>query len=280
MPIKKFNRTRPTAVAKKTFSVSQFADNQAGNKILIYGRTGMGKSTLASMAPNCVFIQPDNGLADLVNPLTGEAPDVVQGIDTFSDLRVALQTPELFNDYDTINVDTATYVQGMAEAHVIETIKPSSGRATGIESYGYGKGYKHVYDQMKLFQDDLDNLSRLGKNIVLLSQLAHVDKTDTTYGSYYFAQPELYDKKNAPICGLFVSWANFVFKLDYEQVEIEDKIGMTTGTRALFTQPEFSFEAKSRGRLLKDLPLVTFKEETDDSIWSLLFPKEEATDDG
>ena len=274
--MRKFNKPRPTGtMVPPVFSITQFSKSENGQKIIIYANTGMGKSTLASMAPGVVFIQPDEGLADLVNPLTGEQPDIVQGIETFEHLRMALQNHDLFADKKTIVIDTITFVERMAEAHVIAHVKHEKGKkVTGIEDYGWAKGYKHVYDQMKLLQGDLDALVRVNKNIILLAQLAQVDNTDTQFGQYMYAQPELYDKKNSKVVGLFVSWANFVFKLDYEQVEIDDKIGVTSGTRALFTQPEFPFQAKSRGQLLKEYPVVTFNVENDDSIWRLLFEEE------
>ncbi|KKN79121.1 hypothetical protein LCGC14_0343090 [marine sediment metagenome] len=274
-PVKKFKpKPRPGARTPPIFSITQFSKENNGEKIGVYAPTGMGKSTLASMLPDCVFIQPDEGLSDLVNPLTGEQPDIISGIETFEHLRLALQDVPLFENKKNIIIDTITFVQSMAESHVIANVKHEHGKKIeSIEDYGFGKGYKHVYDAMNLLKGDLDVLVRQNKNVVLLAQLVNITKIDTTFGSYLYAQPELYDKQSAPVVGLFNAWANFVFKLDYEQVKIEGKIGVTSGTRALFTQPEFSYQAKSRGRLLKGYPVVAFAEESDDSIWRLLFPE-------
>jgi len=110
--------------------------------------------------------------------------------------------------------------------------------------------------------------------------MEQVSKTDSQYGDYWFAQPELYDKRNSKVCPLFVAWASYVFKIDWEAVEIEDKVGTATNTRAVFVKPEYSFEAKSRGHVFKDTPIVSFDNEADNTVWRMLFDGYNPNEDG
>lgn len=256
----------------KTFSISKAQNDEAGKKILIYGRTGMGKSSLAALAPSPVFIDPDGSLFDLEHPNGGEF-SIIPQIESFLDLRDALHSYDLFDGYETVALDTITKVQnGWCTDHVVEHIKKEKGgKAKSITDYGWAKGYEHIYNQLQLLEADLDNLVRRGKNAILLAQWAQTVKTDSTHGEYWFDHADLYDKKNSRVLGLFTTWANYVFKIDWASVEIEGKVGVASDQRAIFTKPEFSYDAKARGSKFKDYPAVTFDEPNDDSLWRIMF---------
>lgn len=266
----------PTPKAKhkaKTFSVANMEKSDAGKKIILYGKTGMGKSTLASMAPGAVFFCPDKGLDDLDHP-KGEQFNLVPGIESWQDMRDAVQQAEgLVDAGGTAVVDTITYLQGMCCDYVVDNIKKEKGgKAKSITDFGWGKGYEHVYNQMRLLQADLDKLLLSGRNVVILSQLSQTVKIHPTYGDYWFSHPDLYEKSNAPVVALWVAWASYVFKIDWATVEIDDgKIGAASNERVVYTKPEFSFEAKTRGSVLDDYPAVTFDEKADDSLWRIMF---------
>ena len=276
----KFEKPAGPAGAKvkhkpKSFCVASMDNesNNEGKKILIYGKTGMGKSSLAAMAPGAVFFCPDKGLSDLDHP-TGGKFDLVPGIDTFMDMRDALHQAESFIDVGgTAVVDTITYIQGLIADYAVGNIKKEKGgKAKSITDFGWGKGYEHVYNQMRLLQADLDALLATGRNVIVLSQLAQTVKIHPTYGDYWFSHPDLYDKGNAPCIALWVAWASYVFKIDWGSVEIDDgKIGVASEERTVFTKPEFSFEAKSRGSVFEEYPAVTFNAKNDDSLWRILF---------
>lgn len=260
--------------SSKKFCVSKISKSNAGKKILIYGKTGLGKSTIAAMAPKPVFIGPDKGLEDLDHPLgEGHMFDEVPGIETFADVRDAIKQADNFiEEGGTAVLDTLTYIQGMCADWVVGNVKKEKGgKAKSITDFGWAKGYEHVYNQLRLLQVDLDALLATGRNVIVLSQLAQTKKTDPTYGEYWFAHPDLYDKGNAPVVAQWVAWASYVWKIDWAKVEIDEGIGTSSEQRAIYTKPEYSFEAKSRGSKFKEYPAVTFDEESDDSVWRILF---------
>ena len=80
----------------KDYTPQAWKDDGEGERILIYAESGMGKTTLAALAPKPVFIGIDDGGRKIKDPRTGEDLMKVPNIDTYSDLRNALQTPSIF----------------------------------------------------------------------------------------------------------------------------------------------------------------------------------------
>ena len=84
-------RPKPTAnTSAKTFRIEKWDGTKSGEKIIIYGDHGRGKTTLASMAPKPVFIGLDDGGRKLHHPITGEQLNYIPDVETFEDVRGAL----------------------------------------------------------------------------------------------------------------------------------------------------------------------------------------------
>jgi hypothetical protein len=261
------------SVAKpiKQFSVAPWTGSGQGEKVIIYAPSGMGKTTLAAMAPDPVFIGVDDGGRKIRNPKTGEPVLHVPGIETFDDIRAALQS-DVFDDHQTINIDTLTASQEWGLQYTYRTVKgPQNTTAKNIEDYGYSKGYRHLQDTMHLLQADLDKWVRRGKNVLLLCQSATM-KERTEGADYLKDGPDLSHNSMGSVRNDFIAWADHVFRINWESATVtkDRKIAPVRG-RLIQTHPDASFHAKSRGSALADAPLVTFSDPTDDSIWQLLF---------
>lgn len=274
-PIKNKKIVKP----KKTFNVGDWNASNEGEKVIIYGRSGIGKTTLAASVINPVFISIDDGLVSLVkkggkspvHQITGKPIPVIKEIKTFQDVRDALQTMELFDNYDSIVVDNITKLEQLAEQHILETIPHEKGYSVKrIEDYGYGKGYRHIRDTMLLVLPDFDRLVRAGKNIILLAQNSACARTNPGGEDFLEDGPRLYHSKTKEENSVrlpFVEWASHVFKVDYYGFKVTDKKIAGTTDRAIFVQPEVYFIAKSR--TISD-EIVAFESPQDDSIWQLL----------
>ncbi len=155
----------------KQFVVKSWTGDGQGEKILIYGPNGMGKTTLASMAPHPIFIGIDDGGRKTLNPKTGQPINAIDGVESFRDLRDALHTANLIPDKATLVLDTITKIEVLAAQHMFAHIRTDSGKvAENLEDYGYGKGYVYLIDPMRLLLSDLDALIRRGVNVILLAQ--------------------------------------------------------------------------------------------------------------
>lgn len=267
----------------KQFVVKPWTGHSEGEKILLYGPNGKGKTTLASMAPNPVFIGLDDGGRKIRNPKTGKPVLAIEGIETFEDMRDALHTANLFPDRGTVVIDTITKAETLAAQHLFATQKTDSGKiAENLEDYGYGKGFNYLIDPIRLLLADLDVLVRRGINVLLLAQQSQGNVANLAGLDYVQDGPNLESRPKASnnvrseVCG----WVDNIFRLGYPDVQVErtNKLankGKAHGTteRQIFTEPEVYFVAKNRSN--GKLPaVVTFATRDDDSIWKFLFDGE------
>jgi hypothetical protein len=257
--------------SSKRFSVAPWSRSNEGKKIIGYAPSGLGKTTLAAMAPNPVFLGTDDGGGLTCNPQTGEPVQYVPEVTGFGDVKAVLQS-DLFDPYDSIVLDTGTNVQHWALPYMFTTIKHEKGHTVdSIEKYGYGKGYRHFFDLMHGLLVDFDRLIRRGKNVIILCQSAPVSITNTSGENYLKDGPDLYHSDKCSVRNDWIAWADYVFRITWENAVVDERKIAPVSGRMINTRPDASFEAKARGTLFKDYPAVTFSEPADDSLWRILF---------
>jgi hypothetical protein len=266
----------PAKPAKK-FTKGTSGGNH-GKKFLLYAGSGMGKSTLAALAPSPIFIPLDDGTANLRDPYTGDKIMQVNDVITFGDTRAVIQQHDLFADHETVIVDTVTKLEDMSHQYMFETIPhEKGGTVKSIEGYGFGKGYRHLYDTMKLFLQDVDALIRTGVNVILIAQCTSRMIPNAAGEDYLCYCPRLYQgSKGTPsVEELYREWADHVLFIDYTSTVVKDKKASGDTTRAIFTQGELHFRAKSRVLTSGESvpPVVTFDAIDDDSIFQYIFPE-------
>lgn len=231
-------------------------------RVVLYGPGGIGKSSLARLAPNPVFLDIEGGTRRLDVPR-------VEGIESFADLRACLQSKAL-DGYGTVILDSATKAEEWAVAHTLAHVpheKPGV-KITGVESYGFGKGYQHVFDTFLLLLADLDKQVRAGRNVILISHDCVTDAPNPSGEDWIRFEPHLQNPKSgkASIRNRVVQWADHVLFLGYDVVA-EDGKGRGAGTRTLFPVERPDHVAKSRV-LSEPMP---FTNADDGAVWGLIF---------
>ena len=264
-PLRKSSPPPATAAQPAAASTDRFAilsGRVAGpQRIVLYGTGGIGKSTLAGLAPNPVFLDIEGGTHALDVPR-------VEGIESFSDLRACLQSTA-FDAYKTIILDSATRGQEWSEAHTLATVPHEKGnRVTSVEGYGFGKGYQHVYDTFLLLLADMDSQVRRGRNVILICHDCTADVPNPVGDDYIRFEPHLQAPKSgkASIRNRVVQWADHVLFVGYDVVGKDGK-GRGTGTRTIWTFELPDHIAKSR-TVREALP---FESIDDSTIWQLIF---------
>lgn len=246
-------------------------------KCVIYGSEGIGKSTLASQMPGAVFFDIEGGTAQLNVRRTRPA---TRRFETFEEILEDMA--ELIANKAKIGVQTVVFdTVDALEMIVIKNVCKKY-KKDGIESFGYGKGYTYVAEDMKRFLEACDAFIWAGINVTLL---AHAKITK-------FEQPDemgAYDrwslkltKNTAP---LVKEWADVLLFCNYKTTVISVGEGMTKskkatgGQRTIYTAHHSCWDAKNRFNLKEELPLefASIKELYDGEKASISFgmPPEE-----
>jgi hypothetical protein len=220
----------------------------AGSRICLYGTGGIGKTSLAlKLEGRTAFFDCDGSLPQLEKSNPGLTKDVASvSFSTWQDIRAALR----YDGWDSIQnivIDTATELQKLCTAHVLKTIpKEKGGTASSILDYGYGKGYRHLFDQFLLLLADLDAHYRAGRSVVLICHEVSAKVPNPGGEEYIRWEPDLFQTANESIRAKVKNWADFVLFLSYD-IAVKDGRASGAGTRTLYTDEQPYFMAKSRG---------------------------------
>lgn len=272
--------SRPTA-AKKNFTPIRWDSAGVGEKIIINGRSGRGKTSLAAMLPNAAFMGIDAGGKNIRHPETGEKLMMIPGVEDFDDVRSAIRAM-CDTDYKFIVVDTINVVEKLGTPWTLQHVPMEKGAvAQNLESYGFGKGYRHLFDTMNLPLLDFDRLIEAGKHVVLLSQPADNKIANASGDDYLCHGLGLMHSPRFSVANLYTEWADHIFKVDYQDIRVkkENKLGKGKATgsqqRVIYTDGAVHYVAKSRqlpnGEFMP--PVVSFENRTDDSVWRFMFPE-------
>lgn len=261
----------------KKFSVSTWEGNKKGKRIIVYADSGMGKTTLCAMLPNPKFADFRGGSDAILHPVTGERLCYIPGVKTFDDVRAVCCQSELLVPGDSLVVDTGTAFEDEALTWTLGNIPHETGtrKINRIEDYGWGKGYRHLYDTMRLPLADFDCLINRGVNVVISCQMQQIEISHAGGENFWCDVPKLqvaHGKNNnvPPVWGLYIEWADEVYKIRYEQLAVKDGKAAGTNDRVIAVQGEPHFKAKSR-TIPYQYPVVSFSHPGDDSIWQFLF---------
>jgi hypothetical protein len=234
----------------------------APQRIVLYGPGGIGKTTLASVAPESVNIDVESGSKHI---------DLrrIEGIDDFPTLRALLQSNAL-DGYKTIVLDSGTKAEELAIAHTLKTVPHEKGHAVdNLEGYGFGKGMTHVYDTFLLLLSDLDLNIRRGRNVILICHDCVENVPNPAGEDWIRYEPHLQRPKSgkASIRNRVVQWADHVLYVGYDVAVSKDGKGRGGGTRTIYPVERPTHIAKSR-TLTEPMPLGGVD---DASIWTAIF---------
>lgn len=272
------DKSKTSHVTKK-FAVQPWSGDGEGERIVVYSSSGMGKTTLASLAPDPVFVGVDPGGRKIRR---GGRPLQHLPVGSFLDLRDALSQPGLFKKGQTLVLDTMTRVESeWTIPHILDTVtNDKGGRVKYIERYGFGKGWQFVLDHTRILLSDLDRVAALGTNILLLCQESSAKIANAEGTDFLQNGPKLVHTGQAS-CRLEVSeWADHVFRVGYYETDVsagtDDRVGKITSddtTRVIYTREARHFTAKSRPIVGRDpMPeIVAFNDVDDDSLWRWMF---------
>lgn len=268
------------AKSNKTFAVVANKIKGVGRKIVFYGASGSGKTTVSTLAPKPVFIDLEGSTVGLNVQLLGADENGTNLITDFEDLReAARQALTLVPEGGTLVIDTVSKVDEFVVAHIIK-----SHQKTKIRELGYDR-FPSAVEAFRLFLSDLDPFIRSGRNVVLNAHTAIISYKNATGDDYRQEGPKLAHSANDSCRDQLNAWADFIFNIKYEDMNVTDtqavgergkerKVGKIVGgssNRVIYTTGTASLIAKSRpisGRHLP--PIVSFSGPSDDSLWQMI----------
>lgn len=236
----------PVSTSPKRVTFGKIA-TAAGHRILLYGPGGIGKTSLATLAPGPVaFFDFDESLPRLQSQLE-KIPAVVPA-DSWLSLRLALQS-DGWDEIKTIVIDSITRAEELCIAHTLATIPHEKGhKVSKIEDYGYGKGYQFAFETFLALFGDLDRHCRAGRHVILIAHDCTTNVPNPAGEDWLRYEPRLQSPTSgkASIRLRTREWADHVLFLGYDVAVDKEGKGKGSGTRTLWPTELPHCMAKSR----------------------------------
>lgn len=219
---------------------------KTAQKVVVYGPEGIGKSTFASKFPKPIFIDTEGSTKKLN----------VSRFDRPSSWQMLLDEVEYVGrnykslDIKTLVIDTADWAEKLCVNHICAKVKK-----TGIEDFGYGKGYVYLAEEFGRLLNRLEDIVELGINVVITAhaQMRKFEQPDEM-GSYDRWELKL-EKKTAP---LLKEWADTLLFANYKTLvtRVDDNKYKAQGgqNRVMYTTHNACYDAKNRDGLPDELP--------------------------
>lgn len=213
-------------------------------KVVVYGPEGIGKSTFASCFPDPLFIDTEGSTKEMdIKRLP--APTSWSMIK--EEVQYILANPCICK---TLVVDTADWAESLCSESICDGSKK-----TGIEDFGYGKGYIYLAEEFGRLLNLLNDVVEKGINIVFTAHatMRKFEQPDEM-GAYDRWEMKL-QKKTAP---LLKEWADIVLFANYKTYVVAtdnkgDKHKAQGGKRVMYTTHHSCWDAKNRYGLPSEL---------------------------
>ena len=217
-------------------------------RIMIYGSEGVGKSTFASLAPNPVFVQTEDGLSEIDTskfPLARTFDDVVMQLQAVRDEQ---------HEYGTLVIDSVDWRERLVWDRVcadygVKSIEKADG--------GYGKGYVHALTYWRQIVSILNDIrSKRGMAVILIAHASVERFEDPEHAAYDRYTPRIHKKA----CSLICEWVDAVLFAS-RRLRVDSTtgkaapVGADGGERILRTNGSPACIAKNRFGLPTELPL-------------------------
>lgn len=204
-------------------------------KVVLYGPEGIGKTTLASQFPDPLFIDTEGGTAHL-DVRRVQKPDTWKGL--LAIVEEVAKTPGVCK---SLVIDTADWAEQICTEYVC--VKNNK---DGIESFGYGKGYKYLSEEFMRLLIACDKVIDSGKNIIIT---AHAQTKKFELPDEMGAYDQWTMKLSKHVYPLVKEWADMVLFLNYKTYVVTTDTGSKKaqgGKRVMYATHHPCWEAKNR----------------------------------
>lgn len=212
-------------------------------KVVVYGPEGIGKSTFASKFPDPVFIDTEGSTKDMD---VARLPAPSSWNMLLEEVRYVMDNPQVCK---TLVIDTADWAEQLCSTSVCDKHQKS-----GIEDFGYGKGYVFLQEEFgKLLNLLTDVVEQKMINAVLTAH-AKMRKFEQPDEMGAYDRWEMKLSKN--VSPMVKEWADMVLFANYKThvVKVDGKNKAQGGQRVLYTTHHSCWDAKNRYSLPDEIP--------------------------
>ena len=216
-------------------------------RIVLYGTSGIGKTTFAAACPSPVFICIEDGLGQL-------AVDHFPIVKSFDELITCLtQLKQEEHQYWTVVIDSLDWLERLIWQRVAQ-----DQNKTSIEEIGYAKGYIFALEYWNRFLTALDSLRESRSMMPVLIGHSLIRKFSSPITDPYDRyQLHLHEKAERQV----MAWADLVlfatYKVTVKPADEKKKTaarGVGGTERVLYTTERPGWLAKNRYNLPDELP--------------------------
>ena len=209
----------------------------------LFGEGGMGKTTLAAMFPNPVFIRTEDGTASLAGndnvslfPLATSTQDVLDAIE-------ALATQK--HDHKTLVIDSITQLATMVEAEIVAA--DPKAKSINQAGGGYGAGYSTAAEKHRQIRDWAGSLAyEKGMNVIFIGH-ADTEMLDLPDMDAFARYTVRMHKKSLPHYTDNVDLVGLIrLKTFVRGGDGDKKRAISTGEREIICHPQASSVTKNR----------------------------------
>lgn len=248
----------PNQQSSNTVKFEKVLDSVYGHRAVLYGPGGIGKSTLACLAPGpCAFVDADESLEKLKPSLVANGIPIPVKIPAKDYLTLrSLTQASGYDGIKSVIYDTWAPIEIWTVTETLRTIKKDNNQpATGIEDYGFGKGFRFVYDKFLPLLGDWDRHVRAGRNVIIIAHDTTMKVPNPGGQDFLRWEPNMQHTDKASVRYRMKEWADHLLFMCYD-IAVDKvagdkdgrKAGKATGagSRTLYTAERPHFMAKSR----------------------------------
>jgi len=215
-------------------------------RILVHAGHGLGKSSLAAAAPRPLFIQTEEGLANIDT----EALPFCRDFETM--MNQLSQVYQQEHDFRTLVIDSLDWTEILINQHVCKEHDKKS-----ISDFGYGKGFQMAVEQFGRVIRALKDIRDKRNMAIILTAHSNVEIYNNPMGEDYDVYQIKLRDKNAQ---LFTEWVDLIGFLHFQVYTTKEKDGFkeqvkaTGGTeRVLSVTPNAAYVSKNRYGITEDI---------------------------
>ncbi len=213
-------------------------------RVVIYGAEGVGKSTFAANADGAVFIDLENG-TDQMDVARFPKPSTWDEL-----LNMLNEISSSPNICKTIVLDTADRAELLCTDYICSKYKKS-----GVEEFGYGKGYTYLSEEYSRLLNALDQVVAAGINVIVIAhaKMRKFEQPDEM-GAYDRWEMKL-SKQVAP---LLKEWCDALFFINFKTFVVTSENNTKKaqgGKRVMYATHHPCWDAKNRHSLPDEMDL-------------------------